>query len=350
MINQTLSPTDQLKLQKLQSSLKQKYNRLYLIALDSQNLCKLFIQFLESEVTEAKFVIHNLYSTENSKNELEVLQLNRDGFVDDIKRHIFILNYKDTELLQEKGDFTSKTFFVKFSDNSPATKIENDYFDTQQIYEMVEVYQEHHDSLSSEQKRMEVEKIAFNANRLMLFELSLEYFLILLDLIGELEDALLYGMSHHFIGNNYRELNHYQEAKEHYDIALKYYQKENDQEEIANIYDELGYLHKLLNDFEQSKRYYHQSIQLNQKLGFHDDLAQNYTHLGVLHSELGEYEEAVEYFMQSKTIHTKYSNPVGIADNINNIGLAYYFNGYIVESLKYFNEALEYYDREQNIR
>ena len=244
MLNQPLSPTDQQKLQKLKSSLKQKHNRLYLIALDTQNLCDLFIQFLENEVTKEAFDIHNLYSTNNSENELEILQLNRDGFVDDKKRHIFILNYTDAELLQSKGDFTSKSFFVKFSDNSPAKKIESDYFDTQEIYEMVEAYQEHHHSLSSDEKRVEVEQIAFNANRLMLFELSLEYFLILLDLIGELEDDLLYGMSHHFIGNNYRELTHYQEAKKHYIIALEYYQKDNDQEEIANIYDELGYLHK----------------------------------------------------------------------------------------------------------
>lgn len=248
MLENILSPTDQLKLKKLQSNLEQKHHTLYLIALDTQNLSNLFIDFLTRKIVEDEVVIHDLYDTEKNETELNTLQLNRDGFIDDVKRHIFILNYKDTELLQKKGDFSSKAFFEKFSDNSPASEINSELFDTKVLYKMVEEYEQYQDALNSDEKRSSVREIAFHANRLMQHKLALKYFFLLLDLIKELDDRVLEAMVYHFIGTSYRDLNQYPEALEYYHKSLEINQQEREEEEIAVVYDDLGYVYKMLGE------------------------------------------------------------------------------------------------------
>jgi len=216
MLNKILSPTDQLKLKKLQTSLKHKHNALYLIAIDTPNLHNLFIKFLKTKITKNEFVIHDLYNIKNSEIELDNLQLNRDKFITDTKHHIFILNYKNAKLLKEKGDFSSTAFSEKFSDNSSYQKIESNYFDTQKIYEMAEDYEKHYKFFDDKQKRNSVREIAFTAYHLMQYKLSLKYFLLLNELVKELNDRVLEAMTYYFIGDNYQNLNKYTQAKIYY--------------------------------------------------------------------------------------------------------------------------------------
>jgi len=344
------SPTDQLKLKALKIKLENRDKDLYLISVNTQNLYREFIEFLEKVIDSNEFIIYKLYQNHNIEEQINTIQFHRDGLVDDEKGHIFLVDRDEWNLFTSKGDLFSKIEFKEeFIDNSSASDIESDYFDTQEIYAQAKEYEQKHQSWDSEQKRAVAREIAFNAHRLMQHELSLKYFLILVPFVKELNDAILEAMCYYFIGMNYRNLNQYSEALEYYEKALKLYMQENEQEDIATIYDELGYIYKVFNQFDKAKEYYHRAIDLNEKLGFYDDLAESYTHLGVLYSERGLHRESVGYYQKSKAIHQKHNNPVGVADNLNNIGLAYYLSGYFVESLAPFNQSLELYDKERNI-
>jgi len=345
-----LSPTDQLKLKALKSKLENKEKDLYLISVNTQNLYKEFIDFLEKVTNSDEFVICKLYQNHNIEDQINTIQFHRDGLIDDEKGYIFLVDRDEWSLFTSKGDLFSKIGFKEeFVDNSTALDISSDYFETEEIYQLAKEYEEKYRSWDNEQKRHVAQEIAFNANRLMQNKLSLKYFLILVPLIKELNDVVLEAMCYYFIGMNYRNLNYYSESLKYYEKALNLYIQEDEQEDIATICDALAYIYKMFNQFNKAKEYYHKAIELNEKLGFHDDLAENYTHLGVLYSDYEMYNEAVGYYEKSKAIHQQYTNPIGIADNLNNIGLAYYLTGYFVESLTHFNQALELYDKETNI-
>ena len=62
MLNQTLSPTDQLKLKALKSKLENKDKDLYLISVNTQNLYREFIEFLEKVTNSNEFIIYKAIS------------------------------------------------------------------------------------------------------------------------------------------------------------------------------------------------------------------------------------------------------------------------------------------------
>ena len=88
-------------------------------------------------------------------------------------------------------------------------------------------------------------------------------------MVKELDDVILEAMCYYFIGVNYQSINEYDKALNYYQKALKLYGDENEEEEIATIYDGLGYLYKNFNQINRAKEYYTLAIEINKRLGFY---------------------------------------------------------------------------------
>ena len=172
-----LSPTDQLKLKALKSKLANRDKDLYLISVNTQNLYNHFIDFFENIKNRDDFVLYKLYQIANIEEQINTIQLHRDGLIADKQGHVFLIDRDEWNLFVSRGDLFSKIEFKeKFIDNSSASDIESDYYETEEIYTLAKEYEEKHLSWDSETKRAKAREIAFNAHRLMQHELSLRYF------------------------------------------------------------------------------------------------------------------------------------------------------------------------------
>ena len=92
MPNQTLSPTDQLKLQRLSSFIETKKGSIYLISVDTQKLYRLFVEFLKDRTDEESFTLHKLYNQKSLEESIDTIQFNRDSLLADSKIDIFLVD------------------------------------------------------------------------------------------------------------------------------------------------------------------------------------------------------------------------------------------------------------------
>ena len=117
MFNQTLSPTNQLKLQRLSSFIETKQGSIYLITVDTQKLYELFVQFFKDRTDENEFILYKLYKKESLEESIDAIQFNRDNLLADNKIHIFLVDSNGWDAFVKRGDlFFTANFKEEFSD------------------------------------------------------------------------------------------------------------------------------------------------------------------------------------------------------------------------------------------
>ena len=115
------------------------------------------------------------------------------------------------------------------------------------------------------------------------------------------------------------------------------YNEEN--AEIATLYDCIGTIHYILQEFDKALEYYQKALGINKKIlgDEHKDTADSYSNMGNIYDYLEEFEKAVEYYQKALGITKKV-----LGDEHTNTANLYYKIGNAYKSLGEDEKALEF--------
>jgi tetratricopeptide (TPR) repeat protein len=120
---------------------------------------------------------------------------------------------------------------------------------------------------------------------------------------------------------------------------------ESSWEELAYIYNRLGYIKKVKNDFNRALTYYRMALEIrNDNLSYNrPELARLLTNIGMVQKSLGHFSRGILYLRRALDIQQKsltFTYP-DVVMTYNNIGQLYSSKGEYTTSLSYFQKAIK---------
>jgi len=129
-----------------------------------------------------------------------------------------------------------------------------------------------------------------------------------------------------------------------YEIFLKYIGEDNEKE-LAGLYNDIGLLHNNKGDYDIALEYYQKALEIYEKVfgTEHPDTAKSYNYIGLLYNNQGNYDKALEYYMKALEIREKLfgTGYFDTATSYNNIGELHAKRGDYDKALDYYHKALE---------
>ncbi len=137
------------------------------------------------------------------------------------------------------------------------------------------------------------------------------------------------------------QANDIQQQIEQYKAAIKKYEAEGNQAELAKYLNKLAYLYWHIDADSEAIKYFQRSIEINSKLGNKNALRAIHNNLGLIYSGREEYQKAIESFEKSLEINIEKGNKNEAASDNLNIALAFQALSYYSESNNRAEQALE---------
>ena len=139
----------------------------------------------------------------------------------------------------------------------------------------------------------------------------------------------------HRLGKLLIKLAKFDKAEELYGVLLK---QTNDQNEIAHIFHQLGWINDDQGKYTEALEYYEKSLKIYRKTlpANHLELATLHSNIGSVCRNMGEYSKALEYYEK-----TLFDNHPSLSNSYNNIGSIYDKLGDYPKALEYFEKSLE---------
>jgi len=134
---------------------------------------------------------------------------------------------------------------------------------------------------------------------------------------------------------------HYTQALESYELALDYYQEINDLDELAFVYQNIGFLYmRSLDDQVEAKRYFEHALKVGGTSEAKDDFAVIYANLAIISLENKEFDLAKEYLEKARCGSNAKTERMIQAVISYVQGQIAFENRNIIEAKKLFNHAL----------
>ncbi len=148
------------------------------------------------------------------------------------------------------------------------------------------------------------------------------------------------------IGHINSEQEQWQQAEESYRQATTLYEDANNLEQVANIYNNLGYNTLLQGDYSQAKEYHQQAIQTGQECNNPWVIANAHDSLGIIASVQANWDEAIDNFEASITQYDEIDDlqPDDLdcmAQTYHNLAMAYVDCEEFEEAGKCYQEATQ---------
>ena len=150
--------------------------------------------------------------------------------------------------------------------------------------------------------------------------------------------------SYNNLGNVYRSLGNYNEAKEYHQKALIIYKNifGHENPNVAGSYNNLGNDFQYLGQYNEGKEYHQKALIIYKNIfgEEHADVAQSYNNLGNDFQYLGQYNEAKEYHQKALIIKKNIfgEEHADVSGSYNNLGNDF-------QCLGQYNEAKEYHQK-----
>jgi tetratricopeptide (TPR) repeat protein len=152
----------------------------------------------------------------------------------------------------------------------------------------------------------------------------------------------------HRLGHLLIKIGEFDHAKEIYNILLDSI-SDNNQEGVAHIYHQLGYISNNKGDYLSALSLYHKTLEIQEKclLSNHPDLATTYSNIGLVHQDLGNYSTALLFYQNALQIREKSlpSNHSDLAITHNNIGGIHLTMGDFSSALSSYQKTLDIQQR-----
>ena len=134
--------------------------------------------------------------------------------------------------------------------------------------------------------------------------------------------------------------NHYSEALENYDKALRIDIEEGDEKGASRIYNNLGIFYKNRGELDVAITYFIKSLNIKEKTGDQKGISSTKLGIGNIYYNKKDYRTALTYYKESYLIDVEIDNQKGMGTSANNVGLAYYeLNQY--DSAEYYYRIAE---------
>jgi len=147
---------------------------------------------------------------------------------------------------------------------------------------------------------------------------------------------------HHLIAFAYHQIENFEEALNHIHLALEYYEKEDDIQQIAKCNNFIGSVYYQLNKNDIALKYYTNSLNLIKEKDLGKDYAFVIGNIGLIKEKDGEYKEAIAKYQEAAKILITTADKFPLANIYYNLANAYY-------SLDNYSESEEYYQKAKNI-
>ena len=136
-----------------------------------------------------------------------------------------------------------------------------------------------------------------------------------------------------------------EKAEKYYRSALSMATASNNTEQIADCYNDIGYMYSIIGDFEGGVENLNKSIATRKSIldENHISFTDSYSNLGYCYAMLGQFEEALHLFESALSIQQEHygEQNVNVALSYNNLGMLNLNLGKATEALECFNKALE---------
>ena len=134
-------------------------------------------------------------------------------------------------------------------------------------------------------------------------------------------------------GDKARALNYYLKS-------LAYYQKTNNEKDMATVFNQLGDLSERRGDIASGLMYFQKSLKISEKMGNDLDIARSFNNLASIYSKQDDLNKALEYHKKSLKIRERIKNKAGVAESLNNIATVFYVQKKLPQALEYYIQSL----------
>jgi signal transduction histidine kinase/Tfp pilus assembly protein PilF len=152
-------------------------------------------------------------------------------------------------------------------------------------------------------------------------------------------DSLTYVRAEYAMAYLYKGQGLFNEAIEHYILALKTAQNNGYSDREKSILNGLALSYYYASQFDKSLEYHFKSLALREKEGNLNDIAISASNIGLVYFQLNNFQKAILYFDRAKKIEEE-QNGVGLDGTYVNLGLAQMGLNDFDTALENFNKAL----------
>lgn len=142
------------------------------------------------------------------------------------------------------------------------------------------------------------------------------------------------------LGSFYLSSGHYDSALTAYNLALDYFEKEEDEQGLSRVYHEKGLLHFRQGEYSDALVTYKRALASYQNLNFTVGVAAISSSIGDVYRYIGDYPRALEYYLQGLKLAEELEDMPRIAALMNGLGLIYFQEKNYDEALEYFQQGL----------
>ena len=167
-------------------------------------------------------------------------------------------------------------------------------------------------------------------------------------LLLQVSDSLQYvrgqGISMMHLAIVYDMQGKYQKAIEYYLEATRKLREVNDEDNLAQIYQNLGFFYSAQGNFRQAIDITKTAADLTYKLYGEYGPSYNWSNLGFYYTEMGEYDSALYFTLKAYEVLKHEKDSAGLGDVFYNLGnIAYRADNNINKALNYALQAEEFY-------
>jgi len=137
----------------------------------------------------------------------------------------------------------------------------------------------------------------------------------------------------------------YAEARQAYQKALLFFQKEGDEPNVAVALHQLGRVAQLQGNYQEAKDLYIQSLEIKRNLGDQAGIVSSLHQLGIIAQLQGDYQEAEDLYNQSLEIKRNLGDQTGMASSLHQLGSLAEEKGEVEEAAQLYRQALAILER-----
>lgn len=132
---------------------------------------------------------------------------------------------------------------------------------------------------------------------------SIETHLEELKRVTALGDDVLLARTHVALGLTYERFGNREDAREHFEIALRLAESAGDQRQLASIYNSLGNYYLGGGDYERAGVLHRRALAIREQMGQRRGIADSLTNLGLVADAQGDRTRALDYLQQALAIY-----------------------------------------------
>jgi len=119
----------------------------------------------------------------------------------------------------------------------------------------------------------------------------------------------------------------YEDALKYYQYALDLFEKLNDRDKMAEIYNSAGLVHYYRGEYDRALENQINALRCLENSTDQQELAHVYSNMGMVYSRLGDYPRSIQNYRKAAVVNRRRGDLYSVAVNYNGIGVGYYNQG-----------------------